>query len=428
MKDRNDFNHDDLLDRAVDAVLREPLPDDPPPDQVAQLVARLRQAADQPYPLTLMERIKKMKPMTRIAVTAAVLVAIVGLISWLAPHGGNSLAFANFAEALNKLESATWKTETTVKGPDGKTITTTWKNMFLAPSHERMEVTAGAGKAAGINIFDGEKDKAITLLPDTKTAYVLNFKNMPKENPMGRTFQSLRQLVARAESGKAGKVEPLGEKTIAGRRASGFHFQLGTIDVKLWADPKTSLPIRIEETVKNPEARIVMTDFQTGVNLAPSLFSLDVPAGYSVPETAQLDLSKKPIQYVADALKIAAEYNDGVFPPELQGEHGIQAIVFRGARELKKKTPAAQMKMAAVLELSSKLGGALGVLFSMQPQNDMHYAGKDVKLGTSNRPIFWYRDAKVSKSYHVLYADLSVKEVPAKDVPKVPATESKATL
>ena len=59
MNDRNDFNHDDLLDRAVDAVLREPLPDEPPPEQVAELVAQVRQAADQPYPITFFERIKK---------------------------------------------------------------------------------------------------------------------------------------------------------------------------------------------------------------------------------------------------------------------------------------------------------------------------------------------------------------------------------
>ena len=42
MENREDFHHDDLLERAVDAVLRDPIPDAPPPDQVAQLVAIVR--------------------------------------------------------------------------------------------------------------------------------------------------------------------------------------------------------------------------------------------------------------------------------------------------------------------------------------------------------------------------------------------------
>jgi outer membrane lipoprotein-sorting protein len=422
MNDRNDFNHDDLLDRAVQAVLRGPVPDEPSPAKLAELIAQVRHAADQPQPIRLIERIKNMKPMTRITVAATVLIAFAGLMSWLAPHGGTSTAFAAVAEALNAVQSATWKTETTVKGPDGMPITTSWKNMFLAPSHERLEIAADGGKPAGATIIDGKKDKMITLLPDTKTAFVVNFKNLPKQNPMGRTFQGLRELVANAQSGKGGKVERLGEKTVDGRRAEGFHIQLGAIDVKLWADPRTLLPIRIEQTTS--ETRVVMTNFQTGMNLEPSLFSIDVPAGYTVPNTAQLDFSKKPINYVADALKIAAGYNGGVFPQELRGEHGIDGIVFRGERELKKKNPAAQMKLAAIMELSSKLGGAFGVLYSLRPENDWHYAGKDVKLGTPNRPIFWYKPKK-DGDYVVLYADLSVKEVAAKDVPNAPKVDDR---
>ncbi len=198
---------------------------------------------------------------------------------------------------------------------------------------------------------------------------------------------------------------------------------MGAIDVKLWADAKTSQPIRIEETMTQPEGRIVMTDFRTGVELDKSLFSVDVPKGYTVQQTAQLDVSKKPIKYLADALKMAAGFNGGVFPAELRGEHGINGIIRRGATAAVKKNPAVDMKLGT--DIGMKLGGAFGMLFSLQPENDMHYAGKDVKLGTPDRPIFWYKESKSSKDYQVLYADLSIKEVPAKDVPKVPAEGSK---
>jgi len=424
MKDHNEFNHDNLLDRAVEAVLHEPPPGEPSPERVADLVFHVRHAAEQPYPITLLQRIKNMKPMNRIAVTAAILIAFAGLMSWLAPHGGVSVAFAQVAEALNRVETATWKSETVVKGPDNKSAAWVTTEMFLAPSHQRSEITVNGNKTS-VSIIDGEKDKMLTLDSATKTAVVIELKNLPQGNPLGRTFQGLRELVASAQSGKAGKVERLGEKVIDGRRADGFRIEMGAIEIKLWADPKSLLPIRVEEVVANPEVRIVMTDFHTGVNLDSSLFSVDVPAGYSVQRTAQLDLSKKPIQYLADSLKMAAGYNGGLFPAELRGEHGIDGIIQRGMTTAAKEAPAAamKMKMKLAMDLATNLGGTFGLIFSLRPENDWHYAGKDVKLGAPDKPIFWYKPTKNS-DYVVLYADLTVKEVSAKDAPKAPATDN----
>ena len=183
MENPKDFHHDDLLERAVDAVLRDPIPGDLSPEQVAQLVAVVRQAADRPYPITLMERIRNMRPMTKIAVAASVLIVLVGLLSWLVPGSGVAVAFADVAEAINGIHSATWKTTSVVEmtGPEKKTVTYKQIGMFLAPSHERTETTADGAEPQGINIVDGQKDKAIALVPATKTAMVINVKNLPAE-------------------------------------------------------------------------------------------------------------------------------------------------------------------------------------------------------------------------------------------------------
>ena len=65
-----------------------------------------------------------------------------------------------------------------------------------------------------------------------------------------------------------------------------------------------------------------------------------------------------------------------------------------------------------------------GMMFynMLSSQNDSHYVGGGVKLGTPDRPIFWYKPTGADK-YRVIYADLSVKEAaPAeiKDFPKAP--------
>ena len=298
MKNREDFHHDDLLERAVDAILRDPIPGELPPDQVAQLVAAVRQAADKPYPITLIERIENMKLKTRIAVAAAVLIAVIGLMYWLVPGGGAGVAFADVAEALNNVHSATWNTTSVFEDtqrPAHKTLTFHTVKMFLAPSHERTEMTVEGGKPGkksdrkSIQIVDGQTGTVICLMPGTKTAVVQNFKNLPPKSAIGGTFQSLRELVVNAQSGKAGKVERLGAKTIDGHAAEGFRIQVGVMDTKIWADPKTLLPIRVEEACRSGtgfKVSRVMTDFQTNVDLDKSLFSLDVPPGYTVPQTS----------------------------------------------------------------------------------------------------------------------------------------------
>lgn len=223
MEDRKHFNPDDLLERAVDAVLRDPIPDELPPDQVAQLVAAVQQAAGQPYPVTLLERIKNMRLRTRIAVAASVLIILLGLGSRLLPGGGLAVAFADVAEALNGVHSATWKTTKTVKDLQGKTTTFNEVGMFLAPSHERTETIVGSDKSAkSIMIADGEKDKLLTLFPATKSAGIIDLKNFPqKDGPFGATFQGLRQLVAERKAARTERRNGWERKrSTAGRRSA----------------------------------------------------------------------------------------------------------------------------------------------------------------------------------------------------------------
>jgi outer membrane lipoprotein-sorting protein len=338
---------------------------------------------------------------------------------------GRALAFDEVVAVINKVRSATWKTTTTVQRTPEEKVVANGVGMFLAPAHERTETTTGGAKS--IVIADGEKNRLVTYAPSTKTASFIDLKNVSAEwgSPMGKSFQGMQELVARAQAGKAGKVERLGAQTIDGRAAEGFRIELGSIEVKIWADPKTSLPIRVEHLrTSPPEVHIVMTDFQVDVELDESLFSLDVPEGYTVQQPLEIDLSKKPISYLAEALKIAAELNGGVFPANLQGADGLQSVAQAYAKKaMENKGEDAAQSMRQVQELIMKLGGAIGFLTALTPDHDWHYAGRDVQLNTPDRPIFWYRSHKSSATYTVLYADLSMKEVAAGEVPNLPSTE-----
>jgi outer membrane lipoprotein-sorting protein len=421
MKKREEFHPDDLLDRAIEAVLRDSTSDPVSPDQMAELVTKVKRAAEKPSPITFLERLKNMKLTYKIAMGCAVLLAFVCLITWLVPGGGQAVAFADVVEALNNIHSATWKTTSSAKILNNQVSITINQNcMFLAPSHERTEINVQDHKE--IMIQDGEKGKFLSLNPETKTALVVEYKNQPAGGISGQTFLGLRSLAEQAKSGKSGTVEKLGIETIEGRNAEGFRMEVGSIKVTIWADPKTLLPIRVEESTSalGSDIFIMMNDFQTEVKLDESLFSIEVPPGYTLEQTTQMDVSKKPVDYIVDALTWAVDNNDGVFPPELMGEHGLQEIMQKAMatwmEKYGKDSPEFKQKLADASMIMGVLSGALIAL----PPDTWHYAGKDVKLNTPDRPIFWFKLAKVSPDYQVIYADLNVKEATAEEVAKFP--------
>lgn len=418
---RENPDRDNLLDRAIDAVLHAPIQVEPSPDRVAQLLATVERAASECDRITFKERIKTMRFRAQIAVAATALIVVLGLLPRLIP--GAAAAFADVAETLTKVRTATWKTRSEVKGPDNKFHMSSGTGMFLAPSRERMEITAD-GKT-NITIIDGEKNKLISLDPATKTATVIDVQNAPGKSPFGKTFRGLQELIAAAQRGEGGKIERLSGEEIEGRRTERFRISLGAVEVKVWADPKTFLPVRVEETTTNPETRTVMTDFRVDTDIDEALLSLDAPKGYALERTMELDASQKPLGYLAEALKIAAEFNDGVFPPELRGEHGIDGIVQQGmiAWEKEHANDPPEQKRAKGQKLALTMGGAFGIILSLPPDS-LHYAGKDVKLNTPDRPIFWCRSLGKDKTgYHVIYADLTIREMSAEEGAKLPPSK-----
>lgn len=225
MAKQQDEHFDDLLERAAEALRRVPVPPGPPRETVARVLAAVRDV--EAIPLTILERIRTMKRIAKIAVAASVLVGLGILVSWLAIGvGSGNIAFARVADALDKLRSATYDVKSEAKGEKGQPpATATGKGFFLAPAHQRIEMSVDIGsnpavkaaaeaarrmhvagspaaKAAGqtaaeaaakavalmpkmkmtqITIVDNQAAKAIMLMPNMKLAVAMDMNKM-KEN------------------------------------------------------------------------------------------------------------------------------------------------------------------------------------------------------------------------------------------------------
>ncbi|MGD0519167.1 MAG: hypothetical protein ABSA26_16650 [Thermoguttaceae bacterium] len=423
---------------------------------MAETVAHVKEAIREAdvSPIITVERTLKMKRIANLAMAATILVALGILVFWMTIGGGStSIAFAEVAKALDSLRTATYDCTMEMKDPmDGKTHTTNMKCFFLAPSCERTETSVSTGSAkdkdSGIMILDHQAMKGITLAPEQKLATTIDLSKIKKPAGPSNPFEMVRQLVREGSSGPGMKVDSLGKKEIDGRVAIGFRTHSNMADQAFWADPQTARLVRIEVDFAGGSGHGVMSNFRYDMELDPSLFSLEPPAGYTI---NNMEATMPVEDDLVNILRVVAEHNDGTFPAAIgmSNKEYQQAIQAASKSEVEKlvKEPETEkllkdllvqygkdkdgfMKawMKAMMPFQQKLMQKYqqGMMFynMLNSQNDSHYAGKDVKLGTPDRPIFWYKPTGAEK-YRVIYADLSVKDMTPDDVKKLPEAKTK---
>lgn len=418
-RQQNPGRDDDLLERATMALRQTPISAGPPDDLVADVVAQLErdEAAGLVQPRSLFERIHAMKPITRFAVVASLFMTICLLFGWLSPRG-RALALEEVAVALESIRSATC--DMTSETSDVKQES---KAMFLAPSLERIETRMG-DQMMSINICDLRANRWLTLIPAQKLAIVLKMENAPKDRPVNGSFELIRQRVRNAQADPDNASRPLGEKQINGVRAVGFRLDDKTGSTDVWADPETSLPIRVETTfLGETKVQVVMTNFQYDVDLDESLFSFDPPDDFTVREMG-LSLSAPSIKDLADMLRFGAENNGGVFPDEINGAKGVHRVMGNLLSEVATKhgQDSPQWK-TAVVEYSSRIARGESFMMFELPKAEWHYQGAGVKLDDAETAIFWYKPQN-SDTYQLLYGDLHVEQgVAEDDLPQIRVAE-----
>ncbi len=419
MEDRQNSATDDFLDRATAALRCLPVPPGPPPEAVARaLAAGLEMRA---VPLSAKKRAEKMRRIARIAAAASILVAVGFFVSWLA--GPSNIAFANVAYVLEHLQSATFDMTMEMTGKD-RAVTMRAKGSFLAPSRQRIEgARKGDNYGDMVIIADYETAKGIVLLRTQKVAVLVDSAKIKDQvkNPMACMFEMMRCFVREGRS-RTGKVTPIGKKQIDGQKVVGFFVRCSMGDMTLWADPRTAKPVRIELNMPAMKARGVLNDFRYDLDLDPSLFSLEPPPGYLC-QTMDVGLPLE--DGLIQTLRAVAEQRKGMFPTKLGvnrevmdaleaiAEPDIDAIAASGDEQ------AAEVVLST-LPLEQKYMQGILFYMALKPENDAHYAGAGVKLGTPNRPIFWYKPTGANR-FHVIYADLHVQKMSPDEVKTLPA-------
>jgi hypothetical protein len=254
-------------------------------------------------------------------------------------------------------------------------------------------------------IIDLESSKMLALDDKDKTAVYIDITG-----PVGEGTRIYVEFLQRELVKLKDNYEELGEQEIDGQKAIGFAATgQNNEEVKVWADPKTALPIRVELRVGQFFA--IMKNFQFDVPVDDSLVSMEVPPGYALHQTT-FDLTKATEQDFIEGLRIWTKVHDGMFPEALSTEVTM------------KKAPMLSEKLAQLNLPEEKIGRMMmtyvrGMLFlqMLERQSPFQYAGNGVKLGEADKAIFWYQP-KGSETWRVIYGDLSVRDVAQENLPK----------
>lgn len=352
-------------------------------------------------------RIIMQRPLTRYVAIGAACAAVLAIWMFAPGHQSSAHAFNMFAEALVNARSATFEMTIEIEGHPKQTA----KNYYLAPGKFRNELPNM------IIISNFDVGKTITRGDASKTIVEMKFVNLPDDPRMRQSFDlfgKLRELLAETRDAKDEQYERLGEKMIDGHRAIGFHGATALAAVTMWGDPETGLPLLVETVWSGtPSTRSTMSNFKLNAEVDPALFDTTAPEGYKV-MSFEVDAAKPTEADLVASLRAIADVNAGKFLDRLDTASMQAAMMKRIFTGMEKKPEDISKEL---MQLSLAIGRGITWAMELTATADVYYAGKGVKQGEPDRPVFWYK-SKGQKNWRVVYADLSVKD--ATTAPEVP--------
>ncbi len=261
--------------------------------------------------LNIRRKIMKTR-ISKIAVAGVFIAVIIGLHQFRISIDGTSVAWADVAERLEKVSSYTAKASR-VFTEVGKEEPILDCNVFryFSPDHGVMERQYIEGELGMLSYGLLSEKLVIFVLPQSKQYFrlgineemlsIIEYINPANTDGIMKLFGSER-------------CTRLGSREINGVRTEGFEvkdvkvfssvprilFQIESIDMRLWVDPKTYLPIEAEMEgfigkgvltgFKDFHVKEVVYDFEYDVEINESIFEPNIPDDYT---ELTLDLAAK---------------------------------------------------------------------------------------------------------------------------------------
>jgi outer membrane lipoprotein-sorting protein len=407
-------NEDQALHAAVQALQQEALAEEVPRDLLARITAigMVPGVEGSSTSMPIMPQRKRWHSPIRAVAAAVLFLAVAGLFGLGAfLDTGSTLAFADVARPLRDAHSLTFQMN--VQSPDiPKLLLKLDVQVFIKePSRFRFEGPLGL---IGIGLLEQDQSKFLLLHPFTKTALLIvakgNLQQLGNSDPM-EWVNKLRALAQKS-------AQPAGKRQIGNVEVQGFLVKDDDDEYLVWADPKTRLPIMVEESSPGGE-RIAYSDFRFNPELDDALFSLEVPKGYKLHSLEIEDLP--PEESLVQGLRSYAEISAGKFPARLQDASDLIDVV-KNPKPKEQNKKDRDLKNSEIMPpLTFVFRSVFNVLrvniFLDSLKGNYGYSPEGVKLGDADKILFWYQPVQATKA-RVLYADLHWADLATDQLPQ----------
>jgi len=339
-------------------------------------------------------------PVTKLAAAAVIIIAaLIGLHQFAGPFVEGTPTFAQVIQPIFDAQTAILDIVVGEEEAGGPVI----HDMVLG---SRIRRTLSNIKSS-VSIIDLETGRILSLDSEKKEAAYIDLKGLPS---MPNYMEMLRNVITDLQKSPDFVVEELGEQEIQGQKLVGFRAKNPKAEITIWADPHTSLPVRIEQT--GGQMKVICKNVVFDVPMDKELFSMDVPEGFKL-QQVELDLFGATEEDFIEGLRIQAEFfGDGRFPDGVAVEDYL-----RQAPAIVKKINELELSDDEKTEIGMKLNKHLLFIRFFKGEGKWHYAGRGIELGDADTAIFWYRP-KDSETYRVIYGDLHVENVAPENLPK----------
>ena len=232
-------------------------------------------------------------PITKLAAAAIILVAaIAGVVMWT--HTSSGVALANVLAQVQQITAYMYQMTMTAsgKGPTGIEMNQNIEGTVLIAGDDGMKMTMdmpdpNGGKTQSVETYILPREKAmITLTPTTKQYMRMELDDTLIEKARQQNYDPGAMLKQILDC----KYESLGRSMVDGVDVEGFQTtdpnylggMMGRVDVKIWVDVKTQLPVRSEMDMQIGDMRIrgAVHDFQWNCPVTADTFKAVIPADY----------------------------------------------------------------------------------------------------------------------------------------------------
>jgi len=389
----------------------------------------------------LLEQIMK-SPITKLAAVAVIIIAcVIGLSLWRTT--GSGIALADVLARVEQVKSFRCKGSVTVNGQiaPGKPYQFEVRSTFLMSREYGCKVNAETPDPNGgwmpyAETYISDEKKTCVQIAHTEKKYVREELDYYAET-QGDQEEDWSDPGTILKAIMACKYENLGRSTIDGVEVEGFRttdpncrspvsesrWSNPQVDVKLWVDVKTRLPVRFEEFSSSVDERgnthrqsQVAHDFEWDVPVTAAEFEPPpVPDGYAVLDVPRLNSEGTAIQGLKRCIELFGNYLENI-----SDDAGAKGAIFFAFE--KSETPAAlrlkeEVKGLTGEEKLDRVSDAGESIFRLiwfyvglvQDKKDPAYYGKTVTPKDADKVLMRW---KVSdKEHRVIYGDLHAETV-----------------